>query len=815
MSAISLINFFSSKKQKKNNLNEIIKQIDDCCNEIAIINPTDEKSFQEELKKLVKSFQVYFDSLYCAIGTIDEKYVEDCVTSQANENNENRLLENKLNQVKRVSIENKECAVCKYLSSTDIINYVGEDEIKKAVFLSNYEDILGVTPKNTTIIYLQDKNKVKKGFVQLINSPRKIIYKDIKPFYECLQRLILTIQLFIQRLGALTDAELFKKDFNFFIKAQGKIHNVDELLHEIMKYLSKEFHAGVVSFRIPLLDGPEKTPLFYLRECFICDEVAQYYNKEDYFNDRLVKTGDEMGGYEKLSCKNNRPIIIDKAKDTDYYKYITDKHIIFHDHTLMIPILRDFSGKDLCVNPHKNRENPCINGTGCCLRLEKYYGVFKLRILKTHDNYDSEENVDWLSDETYNRLSFLAKHISMLMNSILDKQENESLDIFQKELHKASFTKIKEFDEQCVQIVKKSIHPKICIIYRYKDNKLTTSASTRDTDQIDNDFSNFMENVVTLIESNQHDSKSPYYYIYPNRDTKSPFNSIMIVPMTRKNKTKLGVMALVGKEDYQGCNISKTFGEHDKKHIEYIVNVLTRIEESDSERLSFLAQLSHELLRPITEMVYRNDYVTLSALKDPDSCPKSLLIKEMQNNVYLCMSFKYIIDDVEYIYSLSKGDVQYNFEMIDFKELIIKSIRLFEEEASASKGLTIKTFMSKIPEKIYIDKTRMMQVIINLLRNAIRYSNKYEEISISYSYNEKMDRHEIDFKDYGISIEPEDEDRIFGLFTRSKNAMEKVPNGSGIGLYLVKQIMKAHGGDCYVKKNSSPTILTIQLPNKK
>ena len=53
------------------------------------------------------------------------------------------------------------------------------------------------------------------------------------------------------------------------------------------------------------------------------------------------------------------------------------------------------------------------------------------------------------------------------------------------------------------------------------------------------------------------------------------------------------------------------------------------------------------------------------------------------------------------------------------------------------------------------------------------------------------------------------------MFFRSKQAVEKRPNGTGIGLYLVKQIMKAHGGDCFVKELSFPTTITIQIPNKK
>lgn len=781
--------------------------IDECCYEIS-----NEDASYSTLKELVNVLREYFDSEYCAIGKVDGEFMEDCVVSwvTAQKVNKNRIQERNLKNVKRVRLDNHNCCVSKGLESMDIITvFDNVDEIKNAENYSAYEMVLGDV-SNTTIVAIRNKDKLNKGFVQLINSKRKIVFEDIKPFYDSLLRLV----LLIHQSDGLKDAKLFKKDADFLSEAQKKIDNVDSLLKDIMEYLSKEFSAGVVSYRIPLLVGTEGEPLFYLRECYLREEISRFYSREDYFRDRLIKNAEQIGGYKKLICKEIAPVIIDKAKDTEYYSRIADDQILFREDTLIIPILRDYYEKDECFNPLKNTRNFCGMETTCSFRFAKYFGIFKLRILKSH-SAENEDVSEWLSEETKKRLSNLAKHISILLNAIVEKNENKSLETFQKALKGTLFTKIKQFDEQCSIIIKRSIHTKHCVIYRYENNRLSFSACSDSNSEVFNNFSAIIEKccgfsgdlVKTLFAK-----KEPVYYVSKEEGACS---SIMLVPMIRKDNSKLGVVLLAEKEGKQKSNLSKTFWEHDKKHIEFIVDVLTRIEESDSERLTFLSQLSHELLRPVTEMVYRNGYHVSTATRDSQAYSKGKLISELQRNIDMCMMFKYIIDDVEYIYSLSKGEVQYNFEMVDFKGVILAAIKFFEEEASATKQLKIKTYLKNLPEYLYIDKLRMTQVIINLLKNAIQYSFPNEEISISYEYNEERGCHEIDFRDRGIPVNQKEKDDIFGLFFRSKQAVEKRPNGTGIGLYLVKQIMKAHGGDCYVKEYSFPTIFTIQIPNRK
>lgn len=235
--------------------------------------------------------------------------------------------------------------------------------------------------------------------------------------------------------------------------------------------------------------------------------------------------------------------------------------------------------------------------------------------------------------------------------------------------------------------------------------------------------------------------------------------------------------------------------------------------ESFSQEFTLLSLLSHELPKPITKLVYRNDFIIRMANKNKDSYTKEMLLNEMKNNITMCMIIKYIIKDVEYICSLSKGNIQYFHEMTDVSRLIQQSIHLCEFEAAETKGVTIKTMIDHLPPLLYVDKERMMSVFINLIKNAVRYANNNSEIIISYNFNNETKYHEIDFSDWGIGVEPEDEEKIFSLFYRTRNAMETFPNGTGIGLFLVKEIMKAHNGDCYVKKYNNPTIFTISIPN--
>lgn len=806
------VNLQSSDKDK----GDIVDLIVECSNS-AIGDPTNDEAFQEKLHKLTEKLRTIFESEYCAIGKVTPDYVEDCVVAFKKFDDPAKHDEQKKNlyKVKRVPLDDG-TLVCKALDSGEEISYFSEEDLNNAPNATVYkENLCSRKLNNTTIILIKDKNGEKHGFIQFVNSKDTIDKNQLAPYSEDLLRLVLVIK---QRDSA-KEPRLVAEDLKFFLYLQDNVHDVDELLKFIMEYLAKEFHAGIITFRIPVLVGVDRTPKFVLRDCFIKDDDGS--GKNYYFKERLIRDMSEMGGLANFKCRGTVQIIVDTPMDDEPYKKAGGKEQ-FHKKNIIIPIPRDYSKSSECAK-HEDKQDPEECQIKNCPELfGKYYGIFRLQILKAGGKGP------W--KETHDRLSYLVKHIAMVLSFIADRYETNSLETLKSRLKETSFIKISEYDKHCSKIIKDTIGANSCSIYRYDgENNLVLSATTTPSklfslspvklidlcyffqQTIDNCRPAFsiQEETDKIIEA-LFSKKKPIYYM---TGTDSSNNSMMLVPLMKKDDSKLGIMLLVGKGE-SNQNISNTYWELDKEHVELIADILTRIEESDSERLTFLSQLSHELFRPITELVYENEFINDSLERDKDSFPKERLIKTIESNLSLSRMFKYLIADVEEIYSLSKGEPKYYLDWTNVKELLKQTIKLFETEAAADKKIKIVTRLNKIPPRLYVDRERLMSVFINLIKNAIRYADSNSEISIVYNYNEATRCHEIDFADYGIPIAENDKDSIFRLFYRTQEAKKRVQSGSGMGLYLVKEIMKGHGGDCYVKRLNNPTIFTISIPDK-
>jgi len=153
--------------------------------------------------------------------------------------------------------------------------------------------------------------------------------------------------------------------------------------------------------------------------------------------------------------------------------------------------------------------------------------------------------------------------------------------------------------------------------------------------------------------------------------------------------------------------------------------------------------------------------------------------------------------------------MQLKLEIIDIKGLINSILQGFEKNAR-DKGLKlIFDIVDNLPPAA-ADRVRLEQVIVNLVDNAIKYTNQ-GEVKISARKEDKTIR--IDVEDTGIGIPEKDIPRIFERFYRVDKGRSREIGGTGLGLAIVKHIIQAHKGQIWVKSISGRgTTFSLSLP---
>lgn len=817
-------------KNKSLKTKEAIQQlIINCVNDVL-----EENSFKESLSQLSDYLRSAFQCEYCAIGKLTDNILEDYVVSYDKQTDFQLCEEqkNELYKVRKANLDNTCLAVCIALRKKEPIVFFEDKDLKKDC---NYHYEIYKTKilkshklSNITVIPLWDKNEVVYGYIQFINSAQKISISDIEPFLTGLSQLIKQTIVSEKNKQAINLKEKFLRDSDFIKSIIEKKDDMDSFLDGIMSYFAEEFKAVVVSFRIPILNGYAREPLFYLRKCYVNKKELYYLGIEDYYyKNRCIKKQDELGGNNMLKCIYFGEVIYTESNDSDYYEDLNIN--VSSQKCIIMPILKDID-KNKCLRNNSNKLCGIDENRDCIDRFKKLYGLFRLRLYK--DLEDDEVN------EINERLKKLSQQITLILNAIADKYESKSIQIFRNGLKNMNFIKMKEFDEQIVRLLKDSTHAKECSIYRLmRDGNINENvlrlSSTTCYNVLLNDNIYPIKDVIHKIYYCLDDNKSlitkvfnekkikylynldctqygfKYYELVEDSKEKPCDESYCVIPIVKKDDNCVGVILLTGKkEDKQ--SLSKSYWEQDIEFINLFTEIITRISEADNERMTFLNQLGHELLTPITEIVQQNDFLFNKYTLRKESFDKNAVMRQLQSNINNCLLFQYIISDIEHIYSSSVKDISYNIELQNEPwEILQDIVNLFRT------SIPIKMSISQMPP-MYLDKERIKQVFINILKNAIRYSYDGQQIEIYYKSveYENVKMHEIKFVNYGIGILEEDKEHIFELYKRGRNATEKRASGSGMGLYIVQEIMKAHGGMCIIRKLKDPTEISLLFPYK-
>lgn len=206
----------------------------------------------------------------------------------------------------------------------------------------------------------------------------------------------------------------------------------------------------------------------------------------------------------------------------------------------------------------------------------------------------------------------------------------------------------------------------------------------------------------------------------------------------------------------------------------------------DEAKSSFISTASHQLRTPLTSIRW---YAEMLLDEDVGALNKEQ--KDFAQEVYNgAARLNDTINSLLYISRIESGKLQEELVEIELKPFV-KSI--FDELAPLISQKKLSTTIDIGDEvRIVVDKFMLHEVISNLLSNSIRYTNEGNHIALGYDIVEGEAVCSV--ADNGIGIPDNQKDKIFGKFFRAENAMSKVPDGSGLGLNLVKQFVEKWGG---------------------
>jgi two-component system phosphate regulon sensor histidine kinase PhoR len=223
-------------------------------------------------------------------------------------------------------------------------------------------------------------------------------------------------------------------------------------------------------------------------------------------------------------------------------------------------------------------------------------------------------------------------------------------------------------------------------------------------------------------------------------------------------------------------------------------------------RRDFAANVSHEVKTPLTAIKGFVETLRHSCSEAPEETERFVGIIEKHVNRLTA-----IVDDLISLSRIERDDEkkEIKLERNPIKQVVQSAIDSCLEKAE-SKKITID-FMCEENISAMIDPTLLEQAIVNLIDNAINYSNEGNSMSISVVAQDTMAV--ISVRDYGIGIAKEHLPRLFERFYRADNARSRKMGGTGLGLAIVKHIAQAHGG--HVASVSEPgkgSTFSIHLP---
>jgi signal transduction histidine kinase len=281
------------------------------------------------------------------------------------------------------------------------------------------------------------------------------------------------------------------------------------------------------------------------------------------------------------------------------------------------------------------------------------------------------------------------------------------------------------------------------------------------------------------------------------------YRALLIVPLLRPDRT-VGLLVVRRKQPgafpQSAVDLLQTFADQSVLAIQN-ARLFREIEEKGRElevaskhKSQFLANMSHELRTPLNAILGYTELILDNIYGEAPARVRGVLERVQSNGKHLLG----LINDVLDLSKIEAG--QLTLSLVDYAlDEVVKGVYAAVEPLAVEKKLGFKLALPDHLPRGHGDDRRISQVLLNLVGNAIKFTDAGEVEITAAAENGDFT---VAVRDTGPGISPEDQGKIFGEFQQADDSSTRKKGGSGLGLSISKRIVEMHGGRIWV--NSAP-----------
>ena len=252
-------------------------------------------------------------------------------------------------------------------------------------------------------------------------------------------------------------------------------------------------------------------------------------------------------------------------------------------------------------------------------------------------------------------------------------------------------------------------------------------------------------------------------------------------------------------------SISAVHGHPDEEKIMIVFHDVTKLKKLEQIRVDFVANVTHEIRTPLTAIIGYLETIKDGAINNTDETKRfiDIILKQAQR-------LNRLVEDLLTISNIEMKETKLNFESVSLNMIIANVISLVEAKAKL-KNITIHNDVRENLAPIKADKDKLMQIFVNVLDNAVKFTQESGNVAITVVVADAYTV--VSISDTGIGVPKDEIQRLGERFYRVDRSRSRDLGGTGLGLSIVKHLMIAHGGKMEIESQlGSGTKVSLFFP---